>query len=84
MSKQHLAVPMLEDVYTSVDALALRCPTIISGIECQVLLPAPARSWEAGGARQPARPRRRGLSSFPGSPQPRAAVRGGRPGGGRT
>ena len=36
------------------------------------------------GARQAARPRRRGLSSFPVSPQPRAAVRRGRPGGGRT
>jgi hypothetical protein len=48
MPKQHLAVPMLEDVYTSLDALALRCPTIISGIECHVLLPAPAPSWVSG------------------------------------
>jgi hypothetical protein len=49
MSQQHLAVPMLEDVHTFVDALALRCPTIISGIECHVLLPAPP--CEAGGDR---------------------------------
>jgi hypothetical protein len=36
------------------------------------------------GPRQAARPRRRCPSSFPVSPQPRAAVRRGRPGGGRT
>jgi hypothetical protein len=36
------------------------------------------------GARQAPRPRRRGPSSFPVSPQPRAAVRRGQPGGGRT
>jgi hypothetical protein len=51
MPRQHLAVPTVEDVYTSVDALALKCPTIISGIECHVLLPAPSPSWVSGGDR---------------------------------
>jgi hypothetical protein len=51
MPKQHVAVPMLEDVYTSADALALRRPTIISGIECHALLPVPDPSWASGGDR---------------------------------
>jgi hypothetical protein len=51
MPKQHVAIPMLEDVNTSVDALALRCPTMIGGIECHVLLPAPGPSWTSGGDR---------------------------------
>jgi hypothetical protein len=51
MPQQHVAVPMLEDVYTSVNALALRCLTIISGIECHVLLPVPDPSWAPGGDR---------------------------------
>jgi hypothetical protein len=51
MLKQHVAVPVLEDVYTSGDALGLRCPTMIGGIECRVLLPAPGPSWASGGDR---------------------------------
>jgi hypothetical protein len=39
--KQHVAVPLLESVYSSSDALTLRSPTTIGNIECYVLLPAP-------------------------------------------
>lgn len=39
MTKQHVAVPLLESVHSSADALALRHPTSIGGIECDVFLP---------------------------------------------
>lgn len=45
MPKQHVAVPLLESVYSSSDALTLRSPTTIGNIECHVLLPAPDPAW---------------------------------------
>ena len=41
MAKQHVAVPLLQRVHSSAGALALRRPTTIGGIECDVLLPGP-------------------------------------------
>jgi hypothetical protein len=41
MPKQHLAVPLLEGVHSPLEALTLRRPTMIGGIECDVLLPSP-------------------------------------------
>ena len=49
MPKQHVAVPLLESVHSSLDALTLRCPTTIGGIECHVLLPAPDPAWPSAG-----------------------------------
>jgi hypothetical protein len=49
--KQHVAVPLLEGVHSSLDALTLRCPTTIGGIECHVLLPAPDPAWTSAGDR---------------------------------
>ena len=51
MPKQHVAVPLLEDVHTSIDALTLRRPTTIGGIECHVLLPAADPGWAFEGDR---------------------------------
>lgn len=35
----NVAVPLLEGVYSSAETLALRCPTTIGGLQCDVLLP---------------------------------------------
>lgn len=44
-----MAVPLLEGVHSSADALTLRSPTTIGGIECHVLLPAPDPAWPGAG-----------------------------------
>jgi len=49
MPKQHVAVPLLEDVHSSVEALTLRHPTTIGGIECDVLLPVADPAWLTAG-----------------------------------
>jgi len=54
--KQHVAVPLLEGVHSSLDALTLRCPTTIGGIECDVLLPASDPAWTSAGDRDPKAP----------------------------
>jgi hypothetical protein len=45
MAKQHVAVPLLEGVHSSAEALTFRCATMIGGIECDVLLPGPHPVW---------------------------------------
>ncbi len=49
MPKQHVAVPLLESVHSSLNALTLRSPTTIGGIECYVLLPASDPAWPSAG-----------------------------------
>jgi hypothetical protein len=41
VTKQHVAVPLLEGAHSSVDALTFRDVATIGGIECHVLLPGP-------------------------------------------
>jgi hypothetical protein len=48
LPKQHLAVRLLEGVHSSPEALTLRRPTMISGIECHVLLPRPTSRGYTG------------------------------------
>jgi hypothetical protein len=46
--EQHVAVPLLEGVHSSVEALTLRDTAVISGVRCRVLLPGPHPGWADG------------------------------------
>ena len=48
MSEQRVAVPLLEGVHSSVDALTLRRSAMIGAINCRVLLPGPHPGWVGG------------------------------------